>query len=306
MTQHPNTKKSRWPAALLLGALLVMSVLSACSPNAASDPLLAGRVDGSPITLASYQRILAVYTAIDAQQEVLDWQLPDGRGLLVGEQRSAFDFLVNLRLMRGQLSQMHIALAQKDIDAATKELQANIASQREALKKTPDAGTAAILDQLTPDAVALYAEQEAAQTALLDKLQVPTVHVRGIIVATKAEAEKYEQQATQGGDFGALAKQYSLDKASAANGGDLGTVYVGEFSQVDPTFDVAVFAHGVHAPKYVVTPFRGQYALLEVTQPGTAPIKSITNRQFQQTVFSGWLQVVVRSQAKIERYVAMS
>src|SRR5690348_1918830 len=83
MTQHPNTKKSHWPATLLLGALLVMSVLSACSPNAASDPLLAGRVDGSPITLASYQRILAVYTAIDAQQEVLDWQLPDGRGLLV-------------------------------------------------------------------------------------------------------------------------------------------------------------------------------------------------------------------------------
>ncbi|HEV8192780.1 MAG TPA: peptidylprolyl isomerase [Ktedonobacterales bacterium] len=306
MTQHRNLKTMRWPGALLLGALLVMSVLSACAPNAASDPLLAGRVDGSPITLASYQRILAVYTAIDAQQQVLDWQLPDGRNLLASEQRNAFDFLVNLRLMRGQLSRMHVALQQKDIDAANKALQANIAAQREALKKAPDAGTAAILDQLTPDAVALYAEQEAAQAALVDKLAVPTVHVRGIIVATNADAERYEQQAMQGADFGALAKQYSLDKNTGAKGGDLGTVYVGEFNQVDPTFDASVFAPGVHPPKYVVTPFRSEYALFEVTQPGTAPIKSIADPQFQQTVFAGWLQVVVHSQAKIERYVAMS
>src|SRR5262249_53264175 len=132
MTQHPKTKKLRWSASLLLGALLVMSALSACSPNAASDSLLAGRVDGRPIPLAAYQRIRAVYAAIDAQQETLNWQLPDGRGLLVGEQQNAFEFLVNLQLVRAQLRHLNIALPQKSIDDANKALQANIASQREA------------------------------------------------------------------------------------------------------------------------------------------------------------------------------
>src|SRR5689334_18089433 len=113
MTRHPNTQKMRWPGVLLLGALLIVSALSACSPNAANDPLLAGSVDGSPISLAAYQRILAVYTTIDSQQETLNWQLPDGRGLLIGEQQNAFEFLVNLRLAEAQLNKLHVTLPQK-------------------------------------------------------------------------------------------------------------------------------------------------------------------------------------------------
>ncbi len=306
MFQQRKTRKTRWPVALLLGALLIASALSACSPNASSDPLLAGRVDGDPITLASYQRILAVYTAIDARQEVLAWQIPEGRKLLAGEQQSAFDFLVNLRLMRKELTALHIPLPRKSIDDAQKALQANIDLQRQQLKTNPDPNTAALLEQLTPDALAIYAEQEAAQKALLDKLQVPTVQVRGIIVASREEAEKYEQQAQQGVDFADLAKKYSLDKESGARGGDLGTVYVGEFGQVDPTFDNAVFTPGAHPGKYVITPFQGQYALLEVTNPAMKPIKAVTDQQLQQAVFAGWLKVVVRPQAKIERYVALS
>jgi len=307
MTQHPNTRKSRWSGALLLGALLLVSVLSGCSANAANDSLLAGRVDGAPITLASYQRILAVYTAIDSQQESLNWQLPDGRGLLIGEQQNAFAFLVNLRLARAQLSKLNVALPQKSIDDAYNTLQANIAAQREALKKSPDAATSAILDELTPDAVRLYAEQEAAQIALTDKLQAPTVKVRGIIVANRADAEKYQQQALSGADFGALAKKYSLDTTSAAKGGDLGTVYIGELSQVDPDFDKTVFAPGAHPPKYIISQFSGtNYGLLEVTQPGKAALKDVTNQQLQQTIFATWLQVVVRPQANVERYVAMN
>src|SRR5262249_40572690 len=150
---------------------------------------------------------------------------------------------------------------QKSIDAAMKALDASVDLERQQLKSNPDAASAAILEQLTPDAIAIYAEQEAAQAALMEKLQVPTVHVRGIIVDSRNAAEKYEQQATQGADFGALAKQNSLDAESAAKGGDLGTVYVGEFSQIDPTFDRAVFTPSVHPAKYVITPFNGRYAL---------------------------------------------
>jgi parvulin-like peptidyl-prolyl isomerase len=303
--QHANPRKMRWQIALLLGAILVVGAFSACAPNAASDPLLAGRVNNSPISLAAYQRILAVYTTIDARQQSLDWQLPAGRTRLAGEQQNAFDFLVNLQLTRDQLRRLHIAVPQKNLDDARKALQASIDSQRQQLKQSPDPGTSAILNALTPDALDLYAEQEASQAALIDKLQVPTIHVRAIFVNSRDEAEKYHQQAVQGADFGQLAQKYSLDKITGAKGGDLGTIYVGEFSEVYPDFDAKVFAPGAHPDKFMVAPFRGNYALFEVTQPGTAALKSLNDPQFQQTVFGGWLQTVVRSQAKIERYVTL-
>jgi len=107
--------------------------------------------------------------------------------------------------------------------------------------------------------------------------------------------------------FGDLAKKYSLDKTSAAKGGELGTVYIGELSQVDANFDKTVFAPGAHPGKYIISAFSGtNYALLEVTQPGKAAIKDVSNQQLQQTIFSTWLQVVVRPQANVERYVAMN
>src|SRR5262249_9603713 len=151
MIQLRDTGKTRRPIALPLAALLMASLLSACSPNAASDPLLAGRVDGNPITLASYQRILAVYTAIDPRRQVLRWQIPEGRSLLTNEQRSAFDFLVNVRLMREQLSRLHVTLPQRSIDDAKKALDANVDLQRQELQSNPDSASAAIVEQLTPD-----------------------------------------------------------------------------------------------------------------------------------------------------------
>lgn len=55
----------------------------------------------------------------------------------------------------------------------------------------------------------------------------------------KARAEQVLQKLHQGGDFAALAKQYSEDPGSAARGGDLGYFTRG---QMVPAFDKAAFA----------------------------------------------------------------
>jgi parvulin-like peptidyl-prolyl isomerase len=47
-------------------------------------------------------------------------------------------------------------------------------------------------------------------------------HVRGILTASQHDAEEVGNKIIAGGDFATLAKDYSQDSASAANGGDLG------------------------------------------------------------------------------------
>lgn len=66
-----------------------------------------------------------------------------------------------------------------------------------------------------------------------DQEQLDTLNAR-----SKAQAESVLQQVKQGGDFAALAKQYSSDPGSKDNGGDLGFVKSGTFV---PEFDKVLF-----------------------------------------------------------------
>jgi parvulin-like peptidyl-prolyl isomerase len=65
------------------------------------------------------------------------------------------------------------------------------------------------------------------------------VHARHILVADQATADTIEQKLKAGGDFAALAKQYSTDTGSKDNGGDLGWFGKG---QMVPEFEQAAFS----------------------------------------------------------------
>lgn len=58
-----------------------------------------------------------------------------------------------------------------------------------------------------------------------------------ILVETEVEANRILAQLRQGADFGELARQYSVDRASGAKGGDVGTFTRGDFV---PAFEEAV------------------------------------------------------------------
>ena len=71
---------------------------------------------------------------------------------------------------------------------------------------------------------------------------------RHILVKTKEEAESLKKQLADGKDFGQLAKKYSLCKASAKKGGDLGEFGPGKMVKA---FDNIVFKKPVlkvHGP----------------------------------------------------------
>ena len=124
-----------------------------------------------------------------------------------------------------------------------------------------------------------------------------TRHVRHILIGNPADANGQskpptaaqkalaykvakELQADHGSNFAALAKKYSIDTASKAQGGDLGMVQPG---QTVPPFDKAVFSLKIGQISNPVLSTYG-YHIIEVL--GDGPPSSTQ----QQTYFTNWLK----------------
>lgn len=69
--------------------------------------------------------------------------------------------------------------------------------------------------------------------------QSATVEASHILTETKEQAEEVAQKLADGGDFAELAAEYSVDTATAENGGELGSFGAGEMA---PEFEEAAFA----------------------------------------------------------------
>lgn len=291
----------------LLGLALLMVVvlagLAGCGANAADDPVMAAEVNGHSITLAQYQQMLGVYRAVNARSNTFtDWRQVSERNDLASTQRQVLDILINIELMREQLRQQHVTVSQADIQSARTTLNTTISTDREQLKKSPDAALRALLDALTPDVVDLLSEQNALQTALQAHGKIPAVHLRGIQAKDQAAAQKLQQQAESGIDFATLARANSQNSSTGSQGGEIGVIYPGT---VSPQFDQEVFGPKSHPGKYVIVPIQESYWLFELSDLGPHSLSTITDAQTESSAVSSWLDEVVRPQASIKEYIIL-
>jgi len=98
--------------------------------------------------------------------------------------------------------------------------------------------------------------------------------VRHILVKSKKQAEGIEAQLKNGGDFAKLAKKYSTDTASAANGGKL-TITKG---QTVPQFDKVAFAlktNQISPPVHTTYGWHIIQALSAITPAKVTPLKQV-------------------------------
>ncbi len=79
-------------------------------------------------------------------------------------------------------------------------------------------------------------EDEIKQRYDRMKTEIKAQH---ILVADEKTAKEVKKKLDEGGDFAKLAKEYSTDKATAENGGDLGYFSVGK---MDPAFEDAAYS----------------------------------------------------------------
>lgn len=201
-------------------------------PSPTPTEPLAASVNGSPILLADYEKELSRYEQAQAQL-----------GLSPGDQTTDYrvvvlDALIETELISQAAEEFGISLAPETVDARLEEL--------EELSGGPESFDSWLeTNQLTREEFreALATEMLTEETVAAVTADVPTaveqVHASYIQVDDQVLAQSLVDQARNGADFGALAQQYSLDRVTGENGGDLG--FFARGSLLVPAVEEAAF-----------------------------------------------------------------
>jgi len=303
---------------MMLGLLAVVGLAGCGASNSSSlsGLVLVAQVNGNGIGLSGYQQFMTYAERAETGTQT-SWQSPSGRAAQASLQSSVLNFLIDVELAREQAQACGVSVSQKDI-AAQKQ---RFLSTANSVLKDPTNSAWPTYHALvtTPYALQLYSEQQAYQVNLLKVLHLPTAHVSYIVVSSRTQAESLLQQAQHGADFAKLGQQVQSNPVGTASYSDVGVQYIGEFLS---DFDKVAFAIGKptkpgcynnlrfsHAPDqyrmYALTGQSvGQYVVVKATGLANMPVSAIGDSQTEASVFSAWLDEIVRlpGNSNIQKY----
>ena len=247
---------------------------------------------------------------------------PDAEAKKLDFQQRLLDNMINSVLIRQAAEDMDIEISDADVDAQIEELKTGFQSEEQFEEALDQAGmdletledqvhdqllTEALLDELTSDTEVTDADIEEYYEANTEQFeQDAAVHVAHILFSPEDEdtAKVVLTQIQEDGDFAALATEYSIDEASAQNGGDLGwptTPYVPEFQaaaeELEPgeVSGLVESTFGFHIIKMVEKREASQMSLEEATPQ----IEQILIQEANANVYQEFLNEL-RDEADIE------
>ncbi len=282
------------PTRIVLTALVALLVLVAAACGGTSDQSVPADavavVDGTPITKADMNTLMARAKKSYATNKRVFPKA--GTAEYQSLQTQAVAFLVQREQYLKGADQLKLTVTDKEIqdrvDQVKKQYfagsQAKLEERLKATGYTVASFTADIKAQLISEKIFAAVTKDAAvtdsQVAAYYKdnqskyVSQESRDVEHILVKTKAEADKLRVQLVGGADFAVLAKKYSKDPGSAANGGKL-TITKG---QTVPEFEKASFSLKLHEISQPVKTQFG-YHLIEPLSPlrpsGAQPFKTV-------------------------------
>ncbi len=271
-------------------------VCVAATPLAANVPL-AARVNGTPISLERYNREVAAAQAALTLQSSASKAAPS-QDALKNARVQVLDQMINDIIIAQQAEKEGVKVSDAELNAELVKIVpdgASIAKLNEYLAKNK----LSLGDLCTQIRNQLYSAAMLTRVSATVPTQGEQVHARQVLVSSQSLAQTIRDRARKGEDMAALAKQYSIDAVSKANGGDLGWLAKG---MVDPRLDAVMFVLPVGQVSDVVTTGYG-FAVVQVIEK--EPSRALSAQLIQskkQAVFLTWLQAV-RSGAKIEKLV---
>ena len=259
---------------------------------------LAARVNRVGIPLDAYNRQASQAQAALTQSGGLDLKTSAGQDTLKSLKQQVLDQMINDVVVSMQADRESIKVTDDDLNVRLAQMIQDAGS-------VDNLNTYLSKNQLSLGDLCSQVRNQLLGEAMLNRVTaaIPTnaeqVHALHILVASAQTADAVRQQLVAGKDFAALAKQYSQDEASKANGGDLGWFPKGV---MDPNFETVAFQLKIGEISQVVQTQFGFHIIkvLEHDNSRVLPPEVIQNKR--QTAFLAWLQAV-RDTLKVERLV---
>ena len=307
--------------AIVVAAVLVLVAFAAagCSKSGPASADVIARVNGVDILKAT----------IDKQIAQMKVQSPktfeSTQGVQIEQQYRAqlLDNLIRQELVNEAAKSLGVTVTTKQVDDYVTGLEQQYGSKAalETAMKTAGIDATALREQITnsllTDAVSSkVATGGAAPTATqikayynANKSQFGTpaqVHAEHILLATKdkALAQTVLAKVKAGGNFSALAKQYSTDPGTKDNGGDLGwaapSAYVTEFADAVDSMKVGDVRLVQSQFGWHIVKLLGRRAATQQTlQQATAAVTQTLQQNARSDAFAQYL-AGLRKKAKIE------
>jgi len=312
--------KTRLPFLLL--SVLLVALLAACGGGGNSGPVPAdaiAQVNSVPITKASFTALMSVACA---RYKAQGQPCPKvGTPTYTSLRNSAVTFLVQQEELTQEAKKLGVTVSQKDLDKQVEQIkktyyQGNEKKFEDALKKDditlqqleqyelrPNLLGQKLQAKVTSDVKVSDAAAQKYYNANKTSFATPkTREVRHILVNSKSLAEQLETKLQNGASFAALAKQYSKDKGSAAQGGKLCVAHGGSSgacTQTVPPFDKAAFSLKTNEISQPVKSVYGYHIIqaLGAVKPAhtqtfeevKAQIQANLASQQKQTAWQAWL-----------------
>jgi parvulin-like peptidyl-prolyl isomerase len=260
---------------------------------------MAARVNGQPIWLADYEKELSRF--VQAQEELgLSPTGEDGEFAQV-----VLEALIETEIIAQAAEESGIVVTDEMVDTKIAELKESVGSDERFMEWLQT-------NQWTEDEFhqALQTEMVTEQMVALITADVPftaeQVHARYIQVDDPALAQSILDQVRVGVDFVTLAQQYSLDRITGEDGGDLG--FFAQGSLMVPEVEEVAFALEPGELSEVVVAPRADgsgtaYYLVQLIERD--PERQITanlRSTLLQVKFEAWL-ADQWNQAEVERFV---
>ena len=256
----------------LLSIALLGAALAACNQGGGNATVLAS-VNGQPITDA----MVSAY--VRSQTNGQDIQLNDMQRQMVLKN------LINVQLL-AQAAQKNGVDKKPEVAAELALNDSNVLAQ---------AGVAQYMEgHKLSDAQLQAAYQEQVKSGAAHQYKA-----RHILVAGEDQAKDIIAKLGKGGNFAALAKQYSLDPGSKANGGELGDWFSGDSMVPEFSAALATLKKGEYTQQPVKTQYGWHVIQLEDEQTQTfAQMHDKLAEQVERKTLGDYLEQL-RSSAKV-------
>lgn len=241
---------------LMLALVMVMSTIVGCSKKELGKEDVA-EVNGVKITAEEFDKNVALFK-MDAEiqygSDIFAKDNADSLQIIATIKEQVIEKLITEEVLIQEATKKNITVSEEDIQAAFDEFVA-FKDSNDTFKATVEKygiDDAFVKEVLKRDAIIYEYQQslkaefnitEAAAEAFYkengDMFDLDEVKARHILVDDALLADELYERLTKGEDFAELAKEFSKDPGSAANGGDLGYFKRNEMVK---EFDEAAFS----------------------------------------------------------------